>query len=265
MHRLRMILAVLVAASTAASALPAGARADMIDKGSFKIFRGEHALGVETFEIEEAADSLVVRARQSLTLPTSQGDQPFEKGADVLLSRHDYSLLQYQSTRTFHDVTLVRGLVVADTHYVAYREGDGRGEGDSRVLPPGRLFVMDSQLITVFDLLCRSLQATTFASRPINLLALGPRDTMLDARAEVLPSETIRWGTRPVLARKVQLIADSQTTFTLWVGEQGQLLRLSEPVGGLRAERDAPDVKRRPPPPPPKPKPNETPVPKPGG
>lgn len=263
MHRTRMILAALVAASTAVSALPPAARGDLIDKGSFKIFRGDQPLGAETFEIEQAQDSLVVRARQSLSMPTSQGDQPFEKGADLLLSRHDYALLQYQSTRTFHDVTLVRGLVIADTHYVAYREGNGRGEGESRVLPPGRLFVMDSQLVTLFDLLCRSLQATTFASRPVNLLALGPRDTMLEAQAVVLPSETIRWGTKPVLARKVQLIADTQTTFTLWVGPQGQLLRLSEPVGGLRAERDAPDVKRRTPPPPPKP--TEPPERKPGG
>jgi hypothetical protein len=262
MNRLRIILAALVAASTAALALPAGA-GDIIDKGSFKIFRGDQPLGAETFEIDEAQDSLVVRARQYLTLPSAQGDQPFEKGADLLLSRHDYSLRQYQSTRTYRGATTVRALVIADTHYVAYREGsNGRGEGESRVLPPGRLFVMDSQLVTVFDLLCRSLQATSFASRPVNLLALGPRDTMLDARAVVLPSETIRWGTKPVLARKVQLIADSQTTFTLWVGAQGQMLRLSEPVGGLRAERDPPAVRRRTPPPP---KPRESSETKPGG
>ena len=255
MNRPRMVLAALVAASALVAALPAGARGDVVDKGSFKIFRNDRALGAETFEIVEAQDSLVGRARQFLTLPTSRGDEPFEKGADILVNRNDFALRQYQSTRTYRGVTTVRALVVADTHYVAYREGEGRGEGESRILPPGRLFVMDSQVVTLFDLLCRSLQGTSFASRPINLLALGPRDTMLDARAVVLGSETIRWGSRPVVARKLQLVADSQTTFTLWVGSQGQLLRLSEPVGGLRAERDPPAVKRRPPPPPPPPKP----------
>ncbi len=255
MNRPRMVLAALVAASALVAALPAGARGDVVDKGSFKIFRNDRALGAETFEIVEVQDSLVVRARQFLTLPTSRGDEPFEKGADILVNRNDFALRQYQSTRTYRGVTTVRALVVADTHYVAYREGEGRGEGESRILPPGRLFVMDSQVVTLFDLLCRSLQGTSFASRPINLLALGPRDTMLDARAVVLGSETIRWGSRPVVARKLQLVADSQTTFTLWVGSQGQLLRLSEPVGGLRAERDPPAVKRRPPPPPPPPKP----------
>jgi hypothetical protein len=173
-----------------------------------------------------------------------------------LIGRTDYSVRQYQSTRVFRGRTTVRAVVIADTHYVAYREADGSGEGDSRVLPPGRLFVMDSQIVALFDLLCRSLHDASFDSRPVNLLALGPRDTMLDARAVSLGSETIRWGKRAVVARKLQLVADDQTTFTFWVGSQGQLLRVIEPVGGLRAERDPPAVKRRTQsqaPPPPKP------------
>jgi hypothetical protein len=258
MVRARMVLATLVAAAALVAVLPTGARAALVDKGSFKIFRRDRALGAETFEYDQSQDSLVVRARQFLTLPTSRGDEPFEKGADIMVDRNDFTLRQYQSNRTVHGETMKRGLMLADTHYVAYREGAGLGEGESRVLPPGRLYVMDSQLVTVFDLLCRSLHATSFSSRPVNLLALGPRDTMLAARVVVLASETIRWGSRPVVARKLQLVADSQTTFTLWVGSQGQLLRLSEPLGGLRAERDPPAIKRRPPPPP---KPTE---PKPG-
>ena len=75
---------------------------------------------------------------------------------------------------------------------------------------------------------------------------------MLDARVVMLPSETIRWGAKPVVTKKLRLIADDQITFTLWIGPQGHLLRLSEPLGGLRADRDAPAIKR---PAPPKPKP----------
>jgi hypothetical protein len=137
-------------------------------------------------------------------------------------------------------------VTVSDTHYVAFREGGGAGEGISYVLPPGRLYVMEAQLITPFDLIGRSLHGRSFESRALNLLALGPRDTMLEARAVSLGNETIRWGARPVVARKLKIVADTQTTFTLWVGPRGQLLRLIEPAGGLRAERDPPDVKRRP-------------------
>ena len=260
MKRPSGLLAVLLAASALLAGPPSTARGSVVDKGSFKIYRGDRALGAETFEYVDTADSLVVRARQYLTLPSPRGDEPFEKGADILLSRRDLALHGYQSNRKFRGEVIVRALVLSDTHYVAYREQGKGGEGDSRVLPPGRLFVMDSQLVTLFDLLCRSLPGGSFPSRPVNLLALGPRDTMLEAHAASIGNETIRWGGKPVVARKLQLVADSQTTFTLWVGPLGQLLRLSEPKGGLRAERDAPAVKRRtvtpgPPPPTPRPKP----------
>lgn len=250
MNRPRMVLATLVVAS---AFIAAGARGEVVDKGTFRLFLHDRPLGIETFEIEESQDSLLVRTRQHLTLPDSQNGEPLEKGADILVGRSDYALRQYHSTRTFRGATTQRGLAMADTHYVAYREGEGLGDGEARTLPAGRLFVMDSQLIALFDLICRSLNGTTFASRPVNLLALGPRDTMLDARAVVLPSETIRWGAKPVVARKLQLVADSQTTFTIWVGARGQLLRLSEPVSGLRVDREAPAVKQAPRPKPSKP------------
>ena len=236
-------LALLVAALS--FAIPAASHAGVIDQGSFKIYRKDRALGAETFEVSELGDSLVMRARQHLTVQTPEGDETVERGADIYLSRIDYSLRQYMSTRVFRGTTIRRALVLADTHYVAYREDAQGGEGESRILPPGRLYVMDSQLVALFDLICRSFHAKRFESRPLNLLALGPRDTLLDARAVVLPNETIRWGAKPVVARRLQIVADSQTTFTLWVSPQGQMLRLSEPMGGLRAERDAPDVKPR--------------------
>lgn len=239
----RGIIPVAVAIA-AIAAMPI--RAATVDQGSFKIYRHDRALGAETFEISEGHDSLMVRARQYLTIQTPDGDAPLERAADVLVSRSDFSLHGYQSERTFQGATTRRGLALSDTHYVAFRETGRGGEGEARVLPPGHVYVMDSQLITLFDLICRSFQGRSFDSRTINLLALGPRDTMLAARATALGNETIRWGGRPVVARKLQLAADSQTTFTLWVSPQGQLLRLSEPVGGLRAEREPPPVKRRP-------------------
>lgn len=240
---------ITVAAACTVLATSAGpSRSAVIDQGSFKIYSNDRALGAETFELSDAQDSLVVRARQYLVLPTSRGDEPLEKGVDVLVSRADFALRQYQSNRKFRGAMTKRAVVVADTHYVAYREGEILGEGVSFVLPPGRVYVMDSQMVTLFDLICRGLYGMTFESRPFNLLALGPRDTMLDARAVSLGNETIRWGGRPLVARKYQIVADSQTTFTAWVGPQGQLVRLVEPVGGLRAERDPPPVKRRLPP-----------------
>ena len=238
----------LIAAAILALTTPA--RSSILDQGSFKLYRHDRALGAETFELGELQDSLIVHTHQFLTIPTAEGEETVERAADLLVRRSDFSLRDFQSTRTFRGVMTRRGLALADTHYVAYREDEHGGDGESRVLPPGRLYVMDSQIITLFDLVCRSFHARSFESKPIHLLALGPRDTLLEARVIVLPDEVIRWGARPVRTRKIQIVADARTTFTLWVGPQGQLLRLIEPAGGLRAERDAPDVRRRAPSPP---------------
>src|SRR5262249_24048328 len=196
MHR--VLFAFLVAGAIAAtSAHAAEPRADggtALDQGAFRIYRQNQALGLETFEIVEGHDSLVVHAHQTLHLPGDPEDDPLVREVNLLVNKYDLSLHAYASTRTHHGVTVQRGLTVAATHYVAFRQSPRGGEGDSRVLPPGRVYVMEAQVVTLFDLIGRSLQGKTFASRPLNLLALGPQDTMLDARVVSLGNETIRWG-----------------------------------------------------------------------
>jgi len=77
---------------------------------------------------------------------------------------------------------------------------------------------------------------------------------MLTAHARAVGTETIQWAGKPVAARKLLLQVDDQTTFTLWIGPKGRLLRLLEPIGGLRAERVPPEAKpASAPAPPPKP------------
>jgi hypothetical protein len=220
----------------------ASARAETVDEGSFQVYRHDLQLGAETFHLTQGHDSLAVIARQYLTLQTPGGAEPLERDADLLVSRTDFSLRSFTSVRVFQGKTIKRGVTVADTHYVAFRQDELGGEGVSYTLPPGRIYVMDSQLITMFDLICRSFQDRASKSRDINLLALGPRDTMLTAHATVAGTETIRWGGKSVAARKLLLAVDDQTTFTLWMGPQGRLLRLVEPVGGLRAERAPPET-----------------------
>ena len=257
MNRRSILAAALLAALALLPALVA--RADLLEQGVYKLYQGDRPLGTETFEYVTTNDSLVVRARQNLTVPTSRGDEKFQKGADILINTEHMTMRGYQSTRVFRGTTVIRGLVFADTHYVAYREGEGEfATGDSYVLPPGHLYVMDSQIISLFDILCRNLSGTSLERRPIHLLALGPRDTMLDAVVVERGTETIRWGGKPVVAHKMDIVADSRTTFTAWTGTKGQLLRLTEPVSGLRVQREPPAVRR-------KTAPSPAPPPKPGG
>jgi hypothetical protein len=234
------LLGIALATPFSASAALGG---DLLDKGRFVIRKGDRVVGSEDFVLETRADSLIVQATQRRTIPGPRGDEAYEKNLGMVVHPVDMGMRSYNSSTELGGHTLVRGLVIDDTLYTAYREMDGVGEGDRRVLPPGRLFVLDEELMMPFDLICRSLFRQTFESRPLSLLVLGPRDTLLEVRATALGEETIRWGERPVAARKFSLTS-GRMTFTCWAGLRGELLRLSEPVSGLSAERDAPPVKR---------------------
>jgi hypothetical protein len=73
---------------------------------------------------------------------------------------------------------------------------------------------------------------------------------VIEATATDLGSDTIRWGARPIQARKLE-IGDEHMKFIAWAAPGGRMLRLAEPVSGLRVEREPAAVKSRAP----KPKP----------
>jgi len=218
-----------------------------IDRGSFRIYQSDKLLGTEVFVLMSNGDSLLVTSRSFQVLP---GADTLRKTVAQVVGLMDYGLRSYRSTQHYGGHTLSRALFLADTSFSASRQLDQQGSADWYPLPPGRVFVMDPKSFICFDLICRSLQGKVFDQRPLKLFVLGPRDTMLDVTAADLGSETVRWGSRPVQARKLS-IGDARTTFTVWVAPRGNLLRLAETTTGLRVERDPPAIKARAP----KPKP----------
>ena len=68
------------------------------------------------------------------------------------------------------------------------------------------------------------------------------RDTTLEVTATRLPPAPLRWGARTVQARRLKL-DDGTNQILLWSDARGRLLKLEEPVSGLRVVRDAPAVK----------------------
>jgi hypothetical protein len=105
------------------------------------------------------------------------------------------------------------------------------------VQPPGRLFVMDSQLFSLFDVLSRSLANKTFTTRRVQLLALQP-DSLAAPLATVtsLGSDTLVVG-RSKQAVKHFAFEDPSARFELWADRQGRLVRLVHAESGLRVER----------------------------
>ena len=255
MKRLLPVLPALCALAAAAYAQftpPMLAESDLttVDKGTFLIYQGDQLLGTEVWAVESSGDSLLVKSRsfQVIGADTVRKDVAQVLGAE-------YGLRNYMSKQVYQGHTLSRALILGDTSFMAYRQYDLRGAGDQLVLPPGRMFVMDPKAFICFDLICRSLKNATFEQRPILLLVLGPRDSVLQATATDRGIDTVRWGGREVASHRYR-VGDARTSFDLWALPSGGLLNLEEPHSGLRIERQAEPLKRRAAPAPrPKPRP----------
>ena len=212
-----------------------------IDRGNFQIYQSDRLLGTEVFALVGNGDSLLVTSRSFQVLP---GGDTLRKDLAQVVGLYDYGLRSYRSQQRLAGHLLSRGLHLGDTTVTSARQFDEHGEVDEFVLPPGRVFVIDPKMFVCFDLICRSLHGKIFDQRPLVLFVLGLRDTMIEATATDLGSETIRWGARPILARKLA-IGDARTKFIAWAAPGGRLLRLAETQSGLRVEREPAAVRSR--------------------
>ncbi len=236
------------AASTLLAVLlaPAVARGEgvPVDQGTLRMTIGGRPRGIEKFSYGRFTDSLVIQSEVYQTIATSEGPDTLRKQMRLIVDANDLGLKKYTSVQTLRGHTLTRSVVPRDSALSSYREFDGRGEGDFFALPPGRLFVMDGAMFTLFDHMCRSLVGQTFTSRPLNLFALGPRDSLFEGTVRDLGADTLRWGGRAVRARRLQF-ADGNMHYDVWADPSGRMLRLEQPDFGVRIERDAPAIKRR--------------------
>jgi hypothetical protein len=228
----------------------------VIDKGTFKVYQRDRALGTETFEFDSNGDSLTVFSHVVQVLPGPGGDLPIDKQVVMVLGSFDYDLHFYQSKTKVGGTDslaarmgvkdLTRSLVVSDTALTAYRESSRMGGyGDRLDRPAGKFFVLDGQVFVLFDVMCRDLGVKPFEERPISVILLrDEQDQVTSITASDLGNETIRWGERPVVARHLRF-SDSYSRFNAWVGPRGVMLRLEQDGSGLLVERaPSPPVKR---------------------
>jgi len=235
---------IAVLAALALRAAPAVAEIETLDEGRMIIYQHGKAVRAEDFRMDRDADTLVVRAASYLAAE-AQGGRP-DKTMALQVGAHDYAFVRYQSQQIMGSDTLRRGVETTpgDTLFTIWREVSDRGQGDRAVLPPGRLYVLDPPLFTTFTYIARTLHGKTFDRRPINLLVLTARDSLVEVDVTHQGTETIRWGARPVVARKL-LMADTKTAFTVWVAPDGRMLKLQQVESGITVERQAPPLKRR--------------------
>lgn len=233
----------LVAAFTVFAALqparPADAQARVsVDSTQFAVFEREVPVATERCMFNTMGDSLVVVATMQRTFVDEQGGRhPLRKSMMLVVDAHDMGLIRYHSTQQFDDHQIVRGLLPSDTSLTYFIELDGGGNADQVVQPPGRLFVMDSQMFSLFDVLSRSLANKTFTTRRVQLLAL-----QTDSLAAPLATVTALGADTLLVGRSKQVVKhyafeDESARFELWSDREGRLVRLIHADSGLRVER----------------------------
>lgn len=212
--------------------------ATVADSGMLVVYDGATVVGREEFTWENQGDSLHVTARASRPFVDPQGHRVrFEKSMEVIVDARDLGLKRYLSNQSFAGHKVVRGLLPEDTVLTYYNEIDEIGDALRLTQPPGRLFVLDSGLFSLFDILTRSVVTKEFVTRRVQLLTLTP-DTMLTPIATLTraPDDTLRFGRRRVPTRRY-VFEDATVRFELWADRQGRMRRLVHAESGLRVER----------------------------
>jgi hypothetical protein len=234
-------LALAILGVCAGSALGAGTPAPApppADSSLLVVYDQDSPIAHERSMFVNLGDSLIVSATASRDLLDEQGGRhPFRKTMVLVVDGRDLGLIRYVSNQEFDGHLLVRGLLPGDTSMTYYSELDGGGDAERVVQPPGRLFVMDSQLFTLFDVLCRSLANKSFTSRRVQLLALQP-DSLSTPLATLTfaGSDTLARGGTKLVAKHYRL-QDESATFEMWADRRGRLVKLLHPESGLRVER----------------------------
>jgi hypothetical protein len=223
-----------------AFALPVVARADSAppDSGRFIVFQGDMPVANEKFVFQFLGDSLALTAVSRRTMQDEQGQRHnFEKTMLLVADSRDLGLQRFLSIQDFRGNKISRGLVPGDTSITYYLEENGEGNAFRLVQPPGRLYVMDSPMFSLFEVVTRGLVGKTFKSRRMQLLALTDSMSTPLATVTTLKPETLQVGDRRVPVRRYKF-EDPSAAFDLYADSRGRLMRLVHAPSGLHVERE---------------------------
>jgi len=231
--------ALLLALVTALAPPPVRAQAPApSDSSQLVVFEHDQPVAHERNYYTNMGDSIVVEAETTRQFTDDKGQRhPFRKTMVLAVDSHDLGLIRYFSNQEFDGHRINRGVLAGDTSMTYYIELDGGGNADRVVQPPGRLFVMDSQMFSLFDVMCRSVVDKTFEMRRIQVIALTT-DSLAAPLATLTSAgwDTLRFGKTTVRTRHYAF-EDPSARFELWADAKGRLVLLTHAESGLRVER----------------------------
>jgi len=209
------------------------------DAGTFRVYQKDKFLGTEDFWMVQTPDSLLVRAHASQVLPRP-GSAPdtLEKYAELFMGAQEHDIRTYVSQQMVNRDQLRREIMMQDTTYTSSRTHGLGGFTDMFVRPPGRLYIVDPQVFTLFDVMLRDVGRQAVDQRSVTMIYLAGRDTSAEAVVKHMGRDSVRIGSRRYTAEKYS-ISDAWSQYFAWTAPTGQLLKFTLPLAGLRVERDA--------------------------
>lgn len=215
---------------------------EALDAGRFIVYEAGAPVAHEDFEYFQFSDSMVVYAKAERKIRRSDGtDVMFNKTMGLIADLMDFNLRRYSSSQSVGADTTRRGIVPDDTVMTVLVESQYGGEAERMVRPPGRLYVLDSQIWTLIDVIGRNLHRQTFDERPVALVAFGSPPATLEATARRMAPDTLRWGGKRVITDRIEL-KDDNVRFMIWMSPQGRMLKMEVPESKLMVLREAPAV-----------------------
>lgn len=244
--RLLVLLAALAAFPAGAPAAAPAAAPGFVDSGRLIVLDRGTPVGYEDFEYERRGDSLLVSGVHTRTVRRPDGHtEKWVKKFGLVVDARDYGLRGYTSNLDFEGRVVVKGIIPGDTAMTVYSEVDGSGDAIRLDQPPGRMFVMDPMMFTLFDVVCRNLGAQALPKRPVEMVTLGDPPKAVRATATAAGPDSIRWGGRRMVSKR-WILADGTSTFLLWLSPEGRMLRLVHEGGTLEVLREEPQAAPKP-------------------
>lgn len=236
---LRSLLPALIAVALATGAANAAAPA-ADDAASLVVLQYGQPVGREDFKIITRGDSVILESKASLTYDPSQ---PTRTKNMKCTMRSNWVLLGYTAAQIIQGQDFRVGVAPGpDTTVTVYRETGTSGDARTYYRPPGRLYVLDSMMYSLFQLMSQSLGPLPFDERTIAVLTISAQDTVVEAKVRKLPDESIRWGSKPMTAHKLRF-EQGALSLDLWTDTRHRVLRIAHEPSGLTVERKAPAVK----------------------
>ncbi len=237
------LAAVLLAPLAAPSSRAQEGSPASLDSGRLIVLERGTPVGYEDFAYERRADSILVSGAHTRTVRNPDGSTvKWVKRFSLVVDGRDFGLRGYTSNLEVGRDLTVKGVVPGDTAMTVYTERDGAGTAERLEQPPGRLFVMDPPLFSLFDVICRHASMRTLPSRPVELVTLGEPAGTGQATLAAAGTDTIRWAGKRMITRRYTL-TDESGTFVAWVSPEGHMLRLLHAASGLEVLREEPAAK----------------------